>query len=47
MGIAKILGDGLRYHHRFAAVFVPLCGGNEGPTQLKLNLKAPVNRSDA
>src|SRR5271157_1105279 len=29
IGIAEILGDGLRYHHRFAAVFVPQCGGAE------------------
>ena len=47
IGIAKILGDGLRYHHRFAAVFVPQCGGDEGTTQLNLKLKARINRSDA
>jgi hypothetical protein len=47
IGIAEILGDGLRYHHRFAAVFVPQCGGDEGATQLKLKLKTRINRSDA
>jgi hypothetical protein len=36
--MAKILADGLRYHHRFTAVFVPQCGGDEGTTYMKLKL---------
>jgi len=42
-----ILGDGLRYHHRFAAIFVPQCGDDDKGTQMKLKLNARVSRSDA